>query len=53
MSLTSRIPNRASSIFFALSTALTPIGLAAVVSTPGCFVFGSGGPSAVGQGKKR
>ncbi len=52
MSLTSRFPNRASSVFFALSTALTPIGLAAVVSTPGCFVFGSGGPSAVGQGKK-
>ena len=50
MSLT-RFSNRASSFFLALSTALTPVGLAAIASTPSCL-FGSGGPSAVGQGKK-
>lgn len=33
-----------------LALAVTPLGMAAIVSTPGCF--GSGGPSAVGQGKQ-
>ncbi|HMR75214.1 MAG TPA: hypothetical protein PKD61_08880, partial [Polyangiaceae bacterium] len=46
-----KLKRRASHTLLSLAIAASPLGLVAVASTPGCL-FGSGGPSAVGQGKQ-
>ncbi len=51
MSLNYKLKRRASHTLLSLAIAASPLGLVAVASTPGCL-FGSGGPSAVGQGKQ-